>query len=393
MENHYNVGIVGCGFIAEMQVEALRRIPGVKIVGLVTRRKETSAAFKKKMQLDDCQCFQDYDRLISMEEVDFISISVPNKLHKEVLFAAARAGKHVICEKPVANNLKDIDEMIEIMDKEKLKFAVYHEAAFYPENLLIKELFDKGVLSSTKFAWNGALAIGKWNWDVDSWRMDPAISGGGVMTDEGVHLGHLLKIYFDNKKPLYATAVIDRLGKKWSPCEDTATMIFEFPMGLGVSSTSFQPSIGREQNMKTYSQGIIAEEGSIELIFGDGAEGVFSPVEKVLVTTSKGVKEYKMPSYSWPLEKNTDAFTKLYLDFIDCVNDDRQPYVNAKSARDAMEMVMACYKSAALGRKVKIPMDSADPVYVDGVLGLKKLESEIPADSVLRSKRMYGLST
>ena len=175
--------------------------------------------------------------------------------------------------------------------------------------------------------------------------------------------------------------------------EDTGTMIFEFPMGLGVASTSFQPSIGREHNMKTYSQGIITEEGGIELIFGDDAEGIFSPVEKVLVTTAKGVKEHKMPSYSWPLEKNTDAFTRLYLDFIDSVEHDKQPYVNAKSARDAMEMVMACYKSAALGKKMKIPMDSADPLYVDGVLGLKKFESEIPADSILRTKKMYGLST
>lgn len=397
MKTTYNFGIIGAGWIAEQQVHALNMIPEAKIIGIATRHKETSSAFKEKMCnegcmcLADCKCFIDYHELLEMEDLDFVSISVPNHIHKEVIFDIAAAGKHVICEKPVANNLKDVDEMIDIMDKKKLKFAVYHEGAFYEENLLIKELIEQDNFKTTRFAWDGALAIGKWNWnDEDVWRVNPTISGGGVIMDEGVHLCHLLKIYFDHQKPLSVSAFIDRLGKKLTPCEDTGTMIFEFSSGTAVASTSFQPRIGRNKNMNTYSQGIITENGSIEIIFKENAEGLFSPVEKVLVTTSKEIKEYPMPYYKWPLEKNTNAFKKLYLDFIDSVINNKTPYVNGRSARDALEMVMAAYLSAALGKVIKLPLDKKSPIYTEGVLGLKKLDSQVAHDSILRRKKMYG---
>lgn len=396
MKTTYNFGIIGAGWIAEQQVRALGMIPEAKIIGIATRHEETSSAFKQKMCnegcvcLANCKCFTDYHKLLSMDSLDFVSISVPNKVHKEVLFDAAAAGKHVICEKPVANNLKDVDEMIEVMDKKGLKFAVYHEGAFYEENLLIKELIGQDDFKTARFAWDGALAIGKWNWSEDMWRVDPSISGGGVIMDEGVHLCHLLKIYFDHQKPLTVSAFIDRLGQKWTPCEDTGTMMFEFLSGTAVASTSFQPRIGRGKSMSSYSQGIITENGSIEIIFRANAEGVFSPVEKVVVTTHKETKEYAMPNYSWPLEKNANAFKRLFLDFIDSAVNNKTPYVNGRSARDALEMVMASYLSAALGKVVKLPLDRKSPIYTEGVLGLKKLGSQIGPDSILRRKRMYG---
>ena len=396
MKTTYNFGIIGAGWIAEQQVRALSMIPEANIIGIATRHEETSSAFKEKMCneccacLSNCKCFTDYHELLEMKDLDFVSISVPSHIHKQVLFDVAEAGKNLICEKPVANNLKDIDEMIEIMDKNNLKFAVYHEGAFYEENLLIEELIEQDNFKETKFAWNGALAIGKWNWEEDTWRVDPDISGGGVIMDEGVHLCHALKVYFGHTKPIFVSALIDRLSKKWTPCEDVGTMVFEFPTGMAVSSISAQPLIGRGQNLKTYSQGIITENGGIEIIFRNNAEGVFSPVEKVLVTTSKGIKEYPMPNYSWPLEKNAHGFKKLYLDFIDSVVNNRKPYVDGRSARDAQEMVMAAYLSAALGKAIKLPLDKKSPIYTNGVLGLKKLNSEIPPDSILRRKKLYG---
>ena len=388
MGTQYNLGIIGCGFIAEQHVRALKMIPEANVIGIAAPHKEISKAFKEKMGLKNCRCFLSYDELLAMKDLDFVSISLPNKFHREVLFAVADAGKHAICEKPVANNLKDVDEMIEIMDKKSLKFAVYHQSAFYPENLLIKELLEQEIFRTTRFAWNGAFAIGKWNWGKDTWRVDPSISGGGILMDEGVHLCHLLGIYFDHEKPMAVSASIDRLGKEWAPCEDTGVMLFEFPTGTAVATTGFLPLIGRKYNMKTYSQGIITEEGSIELIFSNGAEGIFSPVEKVLITTSKGVKEYSMPSYSGPLAKNVDSFKRLYLDFINCVNNDREPYVNGRSARDAMGMVMGSYESAALGKSVRLPMNKKSPVYREGVVGIKKLGSKICPYSILKRKKM-----
>ena len=129
----------------------------------------------------------------------------------------------------------------------------------------------------------------------------------------------------------------------------------------------------------------------MELIFGAAAESVASPVEKVLVTRSTGVTEHSMPPYQNALDKNVDAFRRLYIDFIDSLKNDRTRAVDGQIARDAQEMIMAAFESAATGRAVRIPMDTASPVYREGVVGIKQLESELPADSILRKKRLYGL--
>ncbi len=388
-KTQFNLGIIGCGFIAEQQVRAMKMVPEIKIVGLAARRPESTASFKAKMELDDdvC-CFQDYRDLLAMKGLDFVSVSAPNRVHREMLCAAAEAGKHVICEKPLANNLQDVDDMIAAMDRHRLKFAVYHEAAFYPENLFIRQFLEDEGIGATKFAWLGAFAVGKWN--LTPWRLDPEVAGGGVVMDEGIHLAHCAKVYF-RKKAIRVGAFIDRVSQEESSVEDTGAMTFEFDTGMAQANTSFMPMIGRDQNMRTYSQGIITDSMSMELIFSGSAEGLYCPVEKVLVTKDSGVKEYPMPYYSWPLEKNVDSFKRLFIDFIDSVSNDRTPYVDGKSARDALEMVMASYLSAATGKAIPLPLDPKSPVYQEGVLGLKKLDSEIPSDSILRKKKMYGL--
>ena len=370
----YKIGFIGCGFIAEQQVKALQQVPEIEVTALAARHKENRESFIDKMGLaKNIPCFQDYHEMLAMDELDFVSISAPNRVHKEMLFAAAEAGKHVICEKPLANNLKDVDDMVEIMDKHKLKFAVYHEAAFYPENLFVRDFLAKRNSGMTRFAWLGAFAVGKWN--LTPWRLDPEISGGGVVMDEGIHLCHLAKIFFGKKKPLRVTGFIDKLNQYESRVEDTGSMTFEFNSGFAQANTSFMPMIGREQNMRTYSQGFLTDDMSVEMIFKGSAEGVYSPVEKVLMTAQDGIQEYPMPDYAWPLAKNIDAFQRLYLDFIESVENDRDPYVDGKSARDATEMVMAVYESAARGRTVGLPLATDSPIYTKGALGIKDLET------------------
>ena len=372
-----------------MHARALRRVPEINVVALADSEPARMAAFKEKFGLEGCLEFQDYQQLLAVGDLDLVSISAPNHWHKEMLIRAAAAGKHVICEKPLATNLPDADEMIETMRRSGLKLGVYHEMNFYPENLLIRKLFEDEGAGTTRFAWLGAYALGKWV--MTPWRAKAAHSGGGVVMDEGVHLAHLAKLYF-GADPVRVSASIDRLGEAESgDVEDVGSLIFEFPTGLAQAMASYMPAIGRDHSMRTYSQGIITDRLSMELIFGSAAESVASPVEKILVTSSSGVKEHTMPPYQDALDKNVDAFRRLYIDFIDSVKNDRAPAVDGQMARDAQEMIMAAFESAATGRAVPIPMDTASPVYREGVAGIKQLASRIPSDSLLRKKRLYGL--
>ena len=379
------LGIIGCGWVAELHAQALHRVPEIKVVALADNEPGRIAKFKEKFRLHNCLEFQNYKELLAVEDIDLVSISAPNHLHKEMLIHAAQAGKHVICEKPLANNLPDVDEMVETMRRSGLKLGVYHEMAFYPENLLIRKLLEKQAAGATRFAWLGAFALGKWV--MTPWRVKAAHSGGGAVMDEGVHLAHLAKLYF-GADPVRVSALIDRLGAEESgDVEDVGSLIFEFPTGLTQAMASYLPAIGRDRSMRTYSQGIITDQLSVELMFGAAAESVASPVEKVLVTSSTGVTEYPLSPYQDALDKNVDAFRHLYIDFVDSIRNDRTPSVDGQSARDAQEMIMAAFESAATGRAVRIPMDTASPVYREGVVGIKQLESEIPSDSILRKKK------
>ena len=385
----FRLGIIGCGWVAELHARALRRVPQMKVVAIADSEPARMAAFKEKFDLRGCLEFQDYEKLLAVEDLDLVSISAPNHWHKEMLIHAAQAGKHVICEKPLANSLPDADEMIETMRRSGLKLGVYHEMNFYPENLIIRKILEEEGTGATKFAWLGAYALGKWV--TTPWRVKAAHAGGGVVMDEGVHLAHLAKLYF-GADPVRVSASIDRLGAAESgDVEDVGSLIFEFPTGLAQAMASYMPAIGRDHSMRTYSQGIITDRLSMELIFGSAAESVASPVEKILVTSSTGTREHAMPPYQDALDKNVDAFRRLYIDFIDSVKNDRPPAVDGQSARDAQEMIMAAFESAATGRAVRIPMDAASPVYREGVAGIKQLASQIPADSILRKKGLYGL--
>ena len=387
--DQFHLGIIGCGWVAELHARALDRVPEIKVVALADSEPARMAAFKEKFRLEPCLEFQAYEELLAVKDIDLVSISAPNHWHKQMLIHAAEAGKHVICEKPLANNLPDADEMIETMRSGGLKLGVYHEMAFYPENLLIRKLLAEQAAGATRFAWLGAYALEKWV--MTPWRVTAAHSGGGVVMDEGVHLAHLAKLYF-GADPLRVSASIDRLGAEESgDVEDLGSLIFEFPTGLAQAMASYMPAIGRDHSMRTYSQGIITDRLSLELVFGAAAESVASPVEKIVVTSSTGVREHRMPPYEDALQKNVDGFRRLYIDFTDSVKTDRTPAVDGQTARDAQEMIMAAFQSAATGRAVPIPMDKVSPVYREGVAGIKQLASQIPADSILRRKRLYGL--
>ena len=327
------LGIIGCGWVAELHAQALHKVPEIKVVALADNEPGRIAKFKEKFRLHNCLEFQNYKDLLAVEDIDLVSISTPNHLHKEMLIHAAQAGKHVICEKPLANNLPDVDEMVETMRRSGLKLGVYHEMAFYPENLLIQKLLEERAAGATRFAWLGAFALGKWV--MTPWRVKAAHSGGGAVMDEGVHLAHLAKLYF-GADPVRVSALIDRLGAEESgDVEDVGSLIFEFPTGLTQAMASYLPAIGRDRSMRTYSQGIITDRLSVELMFGAAAESVASPVEKVLVTSSTGVTEYPMSPYQDALDKNVDAFRHLYIDFVDSIRNDRTPSVDGQSARDA----------------------------------------------------------
>ena len=382
-------GMIGCGWVTQMHAQAYARAQGVSIVAASDLDPERMEPVREILGIAATDCYTDYHEMLARDDIDFISVATNNHLHKQMVIDAANAGKHVLCEKALANTLSDCDAMLEATARKGLTLGVYHEGAFYPENVLAKKVLTEEWGSAPRMAWSDAFAISKWH--MPPWIYVPAYSGGGIMMTEGIHLAHLNHFYF-GEAPVRATAFMDRISAEWHPVEDIAVCTFDFASGIGSTRTSFLPNIGRDQTMCVPGHTIFAEQGSIEFVYRDGAEGPYSPVKTVLIRTPERVREYGMPEFSFPLEKNSHAFTALIENFAQAVADGRAPVVSGVTARAAVEMVLASYESAATGKAIDIPMTPGSPVYDRGVLGLVEIADTVPASSKFRRARLFGLT-
>ncbi|HTL15950.1 MAG TPA: Gfo/Idh/MocA family oxidoreductase [Patescibacteria group bacterium] len=140
--NHLRAGIIGTGFIGPVHIEALRRL-GVPVVALcdLPDRVEAAAA-KHGIPLT----FSDYKQMLRSSEVDVVHITVPNRFHCEMALAALRAGKHCVCEKPLAMNTRETARIVSEAAKARTVFAVNYNIRFYPAVLQLRKLVSQGVL-------------------------------------------------------------------------------------------------------------------------------------------------------------------------------------------------------------------------------------------------------
>src|SRR5580765_2031015 len=135
-------GVIGAGFIGPVHIEALRRL-GVQVVALcdLPHRVEAAAA-----RLGIPQGFGDYHQMLRSSDVDVVHITVPNKFHCEMSLAALRAGKHCICEKPLAMDTQETARIVKRARKSKTVFAVNYNVRFYPAVLQLRKMVGRGEL-------------------------------------------------------------------------------------------------------------------------------------------------------------------------------------------------------------------------------------------------------
>src|SRR6266550_7051359 len=177
-------GVIGTGFIGPVHVEALRRL-GVPVVAIcdVADLAKTAAA-----KLGIPQTFVDYRRMLACPELDVVHITAPNRFHVEMSLAALRAGKHVICEKPLAMNTRETAQIVKTVRATGKVFAVNYNVRFYPAVLQLHQLVQRGQLGDIIHV-NGSY-LQDWLFkDTDyNWRLLPQEGGKlRAVADIGTH--------------------------------------------------------------------------------------------------------------------------------------------------------------------------------------------------------------
>jgi predicted dehydrogenase len=178
-------GIVGVGNIAPLHALAIQALPEAELVAVVTRNAERGQAFTEKYG----GVWQpDYAELLQRPEVDAVAICTPHDLHAPMAIAAALAGKHVLCEKPMARTTAECDAMIEACDRAGVTLGVVFQSRFEPLSLQLKRLLDEKTLG--RILWSSANTI--WYRSDDYyrsglWRGTWAHEGGGVLINQAIH--------------------------------------------------------------------------------------------------------------------------------------------------------------------------------------------------------------
>jgi len=201
-----NVGLIGCGFIHNVyHVPAFRAIPDVEVVAACAATKQEVEPFANKWGIKRRYYGEDgIEKLCADPDVEVVDIGLPNFLHLQATRAASENHKHVICEKPLARNVKEAEEMLAVVRRYGVVHCYAENQVFMPQVVKAKDFITKGALGKVFWVRSREAHFGphsKWFWD-------PELAGGGVLMDMGCHSSEVAR-YLIEKKPISACA--------WSP--------------------------------------------------------------------------------------------------------------------------------------------------------------------------------
>lgn len=265
------VGVVGTGFIGPAHIEALRRLPNVEVAALCEVTPELAAA--KAAQLGIARSYT-FDELLKQEDIQVVHICTPNFLHYTQSKAALLAGKHVVCEKPLAKDLHEAEELVELAAQTGLVNAVHFNLRYYPLARQMKAMRENGDLGDV-YSIIGSYLQDWLFYETDyNWRLEPDKSGDSrAIADIGSHLMDIIEyitglktvsvladfntIHKTRKKPLKPVETYS--GKMLQPedyadvpinTEDHANVLLRFNNGNKGVITVSQVSAGRKNQLK-----------------------------------------------------------------------------------------------------------------------------------------------
>jgi predicted dehydrogenase len=218
-------GLIGCGDISRKRVApALRDIQECELVAISRARRELAGAFADEFGAH--RCYHDWRELITDEDLAAIYIATPVDLHSELAIAAAEAGKHVLCEKPMAMNVAQCDRMIAACRANGVRLSIAYYRHFYPVIGRIREILESGEIGSPVIAQINAFEMfNPQPGEPRYWFVKKEHAGGGPMMDFGCHRIEVLMNIFGQIKA--TTSVVESIIFE-REVEDTALACFAF---------------------------------------------------------------------------------------------------------------------------------------------------------------------
>lgn len=342
--------LIGCGRIAVNHIKAAlnNRLHIVAVCDVLPEAMETLLA-KHGLERDETiQRYTDYKEMLAEHpELQLISIATESGIHAQIALDCIDAGVNIIIEKPMAMNMADAEEIIRRSEEKGVKVSACHQNRF---NVAVQE--TRRALEAGRF---GKLSHGsihvRWNrnrsyYDQAPWRGTWAQDGGCLM-NQCIHGIDLLRwMMGDEVEEVYG--VTKQQFHDYLQCEDVGMAVVKFKNGaVGTieGTTNVYPK-NLEETLYLFG-----ETGTVKL-GGTSTNNIdvwdFAD-ESGEDAKNKGLQEATSNVYG-------NGHTSLFADMIDAIEHDRKPYVDAVAGRNALEMILAIYQSAAAGKPVKLPL-------------------------------------
>ncbi|MCI0463901.1 MAG: Gfo/Idh/MocA family oxidoreductase [Gemmataceae bacterium] len=346
------VAIVGCGMIARFHARALAEIPGAKIVALADSDLPRARKLADELGLGD-NIYSDLPPLLARRDVDIVIVATPSGVHMEPAVAAAKAGKHVVVEKPLEITLERCDAIIEACDRNKVKLCTIFPSRFADANRTLKAAVDAGrfgrlTLGETTCKWWRSQAY----YDQGGWRGTKALDGGGALMNQAIHNVDLLLWMMGPVTRL--SGFCATLAHERIEVEDTAVACLHFGSGaLGViqATTSVYPGLP-----KTIA--IHGDRGTAVIEQEDVLRWDFNPetAEDAQVKARFAQKVGASGGASDPSAISHVYHARQLTDFVQAIASGRPPAVDGREGRRAVEVILSIYRSAETGRVVELPL-------------------------------------
>jgi predicted dehydrogenase len=326
------VGIAGAGLIGAVHAHAYQQIPGAEIVGVADPVREKAEAVAGEV---DCQPLHDYAALLEAD-IDVLSVCLPSALHLPAAEAAARAGTHVMMEKPIARTVEEADRMLALCQEAGVYLMVGFTHRFYPEMREAKRLIGEGRIGRPLTVHDSMSIDCRF---IAPWYRDRDVSGGGVFMCNAVHGFDRASWVLDQNITAVAALVEPTEGSRG---EDHGSVLARFDGGA--QGTFFQhwgPSPTLQCEMQVFG-----EEGMLHVRSWDSIE--------ILVGDRRTVHHCYNP-YQGHAERIMVGMVAELTEMVEAVREGRQPKPNGEAGRTAVALVSAAYRSAEAGAWVKIP--------------------------------------
>ncbi len=352
--NAVNVGIIGTGGIAGFHMAGYKALNSVNVAAVCDIDLKKAKAFAEKNGVK--KVYSDYNEMLAKENLDAVSVCTWNSAHKAPTVAALNAGVNVICEKPMAMNSFEAEEMAKAAEKSGKLLMIGFVRRFGNDAAILKKFIDFGSMGDIYFAKATYL---RRNGCPGSWFGDKAYSGGGPLIDLGVHVMDLVRYLCGNPKPVSAYGfTYDNLGynragggQSWLASGSSVVSGFEYNVEDFVGA-AIKFANGLTMNMEaSFNLNIKNDTGSIEL-FGTKAGAKVDPHIELFSDMNGMLVDIK------PVGNTSLSFGGLFESeiehFIDCVTKGIACRAPAEDGVTLMKMIDAIYKSAKTGELIAI---------------------------------------